>query len=396
MNPGDTTDTSSDPDRSLQYRKVNSPAFDSDVMMRQPGIALLLNGCLLALALSGATGHCFAASETNTSSMSPVEERQRFGDETLTDTAGWSDLLNTVVGRVPARSGVAVDKIRKIRVKSPGSIPAGSVEASGLVWDTFTHSYWLVSDESGALFEMSAEGELLQALEIDGLEMDDAESISIDQQRLFIAGSVSVNKSGVLKESRRKLFQCARAGRGWRLERELDLHRLLVDLSQTKSVDMQTRSYLTAALRQQAIDIEAHQVRGDSLYLGFKAPLNSLGQVVVLKVDGLEALFSGGPLQASIWRSFKLHFNGGAGTMALSDMFFLDDRIYLTGVNRGRTNPASGLWQMEYARNRITSIRLFAEYKAEGVAIGPVIGELTIVFDGGGKTESRYVRIPFN
>lgn len=310
----------------------------------------------------------------------------------LNDISGLSDLVNIFFKAVYAESAFrkdgAIHKIKTKRLKSE------SIEASGLVWDAVAQTYWLISDESRSLFEFGHNGELLQKMEIRGLELDDAESISMDKDSLYIAASVSSNKSGKMKNKRKKLVKLKRDGERWVYDRELDLHAVLVNLADSESNDGETRRFLAKALHDNSIDIEAHQVIDDRLYLGFKSPSNSAGESVILKIGALDSLFAKRPIHAEIWKKLQLFDANSRRTMAISDMLIYSNRVYLTGVDTDAGKSNSGLWKLDYNRTQADQIASFVGYKAEGIAINRSTKEVTIVFDGGSKADSYYTHKP--
>ena len=304
-----------------------------------------------------------------------------------------SDLPNILFQPVHAGNSIDQTGIHKIDSMSVSSLPGNSPEASGLVWDPIAQTYWMVSDESSSLFELNSKGEIIQEIEISGLKIDDAESISIDNNSLYIAASVSFSKSGEIKNKRKKLVQLKREKKHWVYHRELNLYDILKFLAQSQKIDVETRAYLVGALKDASIDIEAHQVIDDVLYLGFKTPLNGIGQSVILKVDGLDSLFAGTPGHAEIWKSFLLVAENNKSIMTISDMLFLKNKIYLTGVDTFNGNSNSGLWEIDDNANQAVHLHSFAGYKAEGIAINKITGEAIIVFDGGRKTGSYFTHI---
>ncbi|MCP5448260.1 MAG: SdiA-regulated domain-containing protein [Chromatiaceae bacterium] len=301
-------------------------------------------------------------------------------------------LNNPIIESVQARNGSDGVRIHKIIATGLQAAAADSIEASGVVWDPVTNVYWMISDEDSYLYQLNAQGEIVQRLEINGLRIDDAESISIDGDCLYISASLSFNKAGVLKNRRRKLVRLQREKKGWVYQQEVDLYKALQTLTHSDSLDARTKSFITMATQEASIDIEAHQVRDNVLYLGFKSPLNSGSESVILRIDDLASLFSGLPVRAEIWRSFQLDDGDGSNTMTISDMIFFGDKIYLTGVDTYATNSSSGLWELSGDRQRAALMLSFPGYKAEGIAINRQTREAKIVFDGGGKGGSHFAQ----
>ena len=310
--------------------------------------------------------------------------------ETVTETIKLNDLIKPIIEAVHAGNSTDRSGIYKITSKGLNSIPVDSIEASGLVWDSAAKTYWMVSDEKYPLFEFDSKGQVVRQIDVDGLKIDDVESISIDKDSLYIAASVSVSKSGAMKNKRKKLVQLEREDKRWVYHRELNLYEVIRFLSKSKGTDEETRRYLRRGLQEATINIEAIQVRDNTLYLGFKTPLNSAGQSIILKIDDLESLFSGAPAHAKIWKSFRLIDESSRHVMTLSDMLFQGNKIYLTGVDTFNGNSSGGLWELDVNSDQVSYLQSFVGYRAEGIAVNSITKEAILVFDGGRNSDSYY------
>ena len=270
------------------------------------------------------------------------------------------------------------------------------IEASGIVWDKRKGTYLLVTDEtmkSGpTIYEMDNQGRLLGALPIKVAEnIDDIESISTDGQYFYIASSLSHTKKGNLSPKRRRLVRLQRVEKNLEVYGEIDLYEILRTISEYKTVDSATRDYLAQAIKNDSINIEAHAVINNTLYLGFKSPFDGRNNTIILKIIGVEALFADGNIvSATIWQKLKLTDPESGNAARLTDMVILNEQLFLLGVLKHRRHSRSCLWRYNINSKRLTQLATFPGLQAEGLSINKNLEEAMVVFDGDGQDPSRY------
>jgi hypothetical protein len=144
-------------------------------------------------------------------------------------------------------------------------------------------------------------------------------------------------------------------------------------------------------LRNKSIQLEAHNVYQNDLYVGFKTPLNSRDETVILKLEDVDSLFAGEPARGTIWRTVSL-LNPETGSPALlSDMLFHKGQLLFLGVSKGQGSVSSHLWSYAPDTSSLRTLKTFQRLRAEGVSTTAKDGEIIVVFDGGGKNASRFL-----
>ena len=279
-------------------------------------------------------------------------------------------------------------------------VDSARIEASGITWDKDNNTYLLVSDETTApgpvLYEMNRRGQLLSTLPIAGTgKFDDLESISTDGKYFYVASSLSYSKKGRLESKRRKFVRLLRVGKNLEAEGEIDLYNILRELSRKPTIDQATRAYLSRGIGHKSLDIEAHAVVDNVLYLGFKNPLDQEGRAVILKIIGVNALFEDDTIgDAEIWQTLTLLDPNSGRPALLSDMVIQDGQLFLLGVVTYRGRPSSFLWNYSLETKKLRRLSAFPDLKAEGLSIIRELDETMVVFDGGGDEPSRYTILP--
>ena len=287
---------------------------------------------------------------------------------------------------------IAVQPPRFIDVRIDGLEPA-QLEASGISWNPATSSYLLVSDEQPALFELSAVGDIVKRHELKPFAaVDDLESVSQDGGYVYLAASLSLNSKNKLKRKRRQLMRLRLVETGIESADTLDLYRLLQDLRDSAQTDAGLGVFLNAALDHGRLDIEAHAVVDNRLFLGFKAPLDADGNTVILKLENVAGLFAGEPARAAIWQRLNLRHGFSSAVSRLSDFSFSGDVLYLLSVNQEDDRLSSYLWRFDLASRALSLVREFPGLRAEGLSVDAAGQDATIVFDGDGKLPSQFVR----
>jgi len=266
------------------------------------------------------------------------------------------------------------------------------IEASGIISALSDDGYFIVSDESEndkpELFRINSQGELVARLGIEtDKAVDDLESISREGDHVYVLSSLDGSK-----KKRRHLLRLQTDGDKAVSDGQVNMYELLEGLSKSAE-DMPTRQFLKTALRNRSIQLEAHNVYQNDLYLGFKTPLNSRDETVILKLENVDSLFAGEPAKGTIWRSVSL-LNPATGSPALlSDMLFHQGKLLLLGVSKEQGSISSHLWSYAPDTSSLRTLKTFDRLRAEGVSTTAKDGEIIVVFDGGGKNVSRF--LPF-
>ena len=279
---------------------------------------------------------------------------------------------------------------RSIDIYIEGINPV-QLEASGIIWNPSSQSYLMVSDEQSSIFELSPIGDIVSRIELDHFgKIDDLESISHDGKYFYIAASLSHNRSNKLKSTRRKLMRLRVDNQKVTTAESIDLYRLLEDLQKSPQSDTELRNFLEQAITDRSLDIEAHAVIDNVLYLGFKSPLDVNGNSVIVKIEDVARLFAGNSTQAKIWLRLNLKHAISSASSRLSDISFNGGALYLLSVSQQEEQNTSYLWKFDFASQLLTVLREFPGLRAEGLSIAPNASGLIIVFDGDGKLPSQF------
>jgi len=287
----------------------------------------------------------------------------------------------------PATSAAAAIEVR-IDVSE-----SRQIEASGLVWYPPAEIFLLVSDEHSAIFEFRPDGVLRAQLDLDeDGGVDDLESISMDDGYLYLAASMSKPRKGERQPERSRFLRIKLQRGAIESSESIDLAGLLAELANNPQTEARTRAFLNTAFKSGDIDLESHAVRDNRLYLGFKAPLDVDSGSVILQLDDVNGLFAGRPPTTSIWLSVKLGKATNDKRRRLSDFVLADDGIYLLSVAAAGKQSISFLSHYNPDSGALTDIAEYPGLKAEGISLDPGAKTATIVFDGGGKAPSRWIR----
>ena len=277
------------------------------------------------------------------------------------------------------------------------------IEASGIIrdlnsqlkGDTKNNFYYIVSDESfkgkPELFKMNGQGELISRLPIDSSKkVDDLESISQENNSIYVMASLDGTKKG-----RRHLLQLQIDKDKTLLLGQVNIYKLLKKLARNVD-DIETQKFLHKALSEKSIDLEAHSVHSNDLYLGFKSPHGDLGETIILKLDNIQQVMNGETVKGGIWKKITLLDPQTGAPSSLSDMMFMDEQLLLLSVNKNISMDDSHLWSYLTSTSKLTPIKSFHGLSAEGVTATNAKNELMVVFDGNGKTQSRFLPISIN
>ena len=264
------------------------------------------------------------------------------------------------------------------------------IEASGIIPAVNPGHYYIVSDESERdkpeLLEINSQGELVKRLAVKSAKpVDDLESISREGDDIYIMASLDGNK-----KKRRHLLHLQVEDDEVITRGTINLYKLLKILS-TRSEDSATRKFLRKALQEKSINLEAHSVYQNNLYLGFKTPLSELGETVIIKLEDVSMLFKGELVSGSIWKKITLLDPRSGSPSLLSDMLFRNGELMLLSVNSKVSTNTSHLWSYQLASSALKSISSFSGLSAEGISRTNANDELMMVFDGDGKTSSRFL-----
>ncbi len=317
---------------------------------------------------------------------------------------------------VKVNNAVGDSAVQVLASQNP-SIRAETIESSGLWWNAKAGHYLMVSDESygqgAAIFVVGADMRVQQQLKMaQATSIDDLESISSDGDDVYVLSSLSANKQREQKNKRKKLMLLRYQGQQVSVQEEIDLYAVLQRLAQAQPPTALT-TFLTSALQEGTLNIEAHFVRDGKLYLGFKSPLSAQQSTVIVEIDSVAALFVGpsagrsagqslgdsaGPAaapttSAKIWADIASLDPVSGQSAKLSDMVWVDGSLFMLSVVSGPTK-SSQLWRWAPSEPKPTLLKRFNGLAAEGLAHRPDNATLTVVFDEGKGAASKFQTLP--
>ena len=273
---------------------------------------------------------------------------------------------------------------------------SADIEPSGIISEASHGNYLVISDEmldeQAQLLRMNRAGQILSAKRVLGKQaIDDIESISRAGDAIYIAASLSFNKHGERKEKRCQFMQLREEAAGYVPTAGINLCAVVEQLA--KTANDKTRLFLSTASTNKTIDVEAHAIRDNKLYLGFKAPLDAKGNSVILVIEDLAGLLKGAKPKGNIWRRISLKDVAGDAAAHLSDMVFQQDELLLLGISSAQDKPVSHLWRMDAEGKRLTRLKTVPGLRAEGISDLPIDEQHMFVFDAGGEKQPKYLAV---
>ncbi len=297
------------------------------------------------------------------------------------------------------KNGFSDGKQKESTLKSANSaIQAKNIEASGIVWNPDNSHYLIVSDEifkkQSNVFVMDEEGLISANLQLqDNETIDDVESISLDNSYIYILSSLSHNEQGNLKASRKKFIRFKYLNQQIVEQQDIDLYEILKTVKDTNA-DQTLVDFLNKGFKNNSLDIESHFVRNNTLFLGFKSPSAGNGSSMIIKINDVEALFSGILPQLEIVKIIRLFDPETDKSMQLSDIMEVNGQLFMLSVSRSGAQK-SILWHFQPTENTLEVIQEFSGLQAEGLTYNPEFSLITVVFDEG-KSTSKYMFVPIH
>jgi len=300
---------------------------------------------------------------------------------------------------LPQRTGLATEHGNPVpfdQAMVPLVFGAVNIEASGIVWDEQTDSYLVVTDEAindeTLVFRIDKNGQVLHALSIaDKSDVDDLESISLEGGYAYLLTSLSPKRNKKFKRRRKQFVRLQYTGGEFLSNETVNLYKVLKKISKDENIDRATQQFLAKCVDKQGLEIEAHAVKEEMLYLGFKQPDKNNGGSTILQVSDINQVFSGEYHDAKIWRKFNLTEPDSGETTLLTDMAFSADQLYLLSASRNASNRASHLWRYNLSTEKLMHLTSFPDLLAEGISITD--DQASIVFDGGGINPSYFFKL---
>lgn len=285
-------------------------------------------------------------------------------------------------------------------VSIPEGLSAVTVKPrmSGLVWSRALDRYLVVTDDTGRselktrgkpmLLAMDAKGVLDPSpIPVSGIErLEDAEAICPGpDDTFFVVTSHSPGSDGQPKKERRQLLHVKLQGRGLKVIGRVDL---------TNVKGRRSFREIAGFGRKERFEIEALSFHEGMLYIGFRSPLTSAGEAVILRLANPAKSARTGHVSAKgLTRHARLKLclehDWKKVCQGLSDMVFLADGSLVMLANVPQGSPPDGGGVLWWARKPVGKsapilLRHFPALRPEGLALGGDKAEkLVVVFDTG-------------
>ncbi len=260
------------------------------------------------------------------------------------------------------------------------------LEASGATYLPDLHKYLVVSDDTDKantpyLLLVSEDGEVEERpWQIPDLaQANDMESISQDQNYIYVMTSLGSEQGGVLEPAKNIFVRTRRSS---------------LDLSGSETIPFGSilRRLIKAVPSLQAgiseLEVQAHTIRDGALYLGLKNPLAN-GNFAVLRIASVEHLFANRPTPVELWKEFPLEV-GDNSEHRLSDMTFVGETLYFTSSCRGA--PCGALWSLGEKEPKVSLLQKFKSDAPEGLAYNAQKNIFFVTFDVG-KLGSKFTTL---
>lgn len=258
-------------------------------------------------------------------------------------------------------------------------------EISGLAYVPGLSQFVAISDDypkdHPVLLLMSAQGEIQEhTLEIQGLKkMEDIESVSYHRDSLYLLSSLSPTKKGKTKSHRQMFVRAERRGMEFQLKQEMNLQEaLLKAFQQSPEKDLNN-----LAQNPEDIEVEGHAFKGADLYLALKNPLGPQHEILILKITEFRQMLDTEtlhPENLTIARRLPLSLPDKGIEVAVTDMIFIDDQIYLASNFRGK--DGSAIWRIDERTGAVNLVQEYPQKHLEALAVLPSRCEILGVFEG--------------
>ncbi len=224
----------------------------------------------------------------------------------------------------------------------------GHIEASGVI--KVDNSFWIISDDTKdkipEIFIADSLGKISSKKIIKSLQkINDMEGITKDEnENIYISTSLSVNKSGEIKEERKILIKVSK---NFELKNKINLF----DKLKTSNID-----FLKTAIKEKTLDIEGLAYKNNAIYLGLKAPLKN-NDAVIVKIENIFEKNT----KFEIYKTIKT--DGG-----IISMEFFEDDLFIVSKSKDKKKK-SILWKLDTKTDKLIHLKDLGQKRVEGLAL---------------------------
>lgn len=258
-------------------------------------------------------------------------------------------------------------------------------EISGMVYIPGLSQFVVLSDDypkqHPLLLLMSEQGRIQdRTLEIEGLDkMEDIESVSYQNDSLYLMSSLSPTKEGNTKPRRQMFVRAERRGMEFQLKQEMNLQEALVRVF----AQSQDKELAELAKNPTDLEVEGHAIRDKDLYLAMKNPLGPNREILILKIKDFQQMLNTKslvPESLTIARRLPLSMPDKGIEVAVTDMIFVDDQLYLASNYRGK--DGSAIWRIDESTGAVSLVQEYQQKHLETLAVLPSRCEILGIFEG--------------
>lgn len=274
----------------------------------------------------------------------------------------------------PERLEVPAQISRHFQPEISGMVYVPELKQFVLISDDYPedHPFLLLMNEAGVIQEHS--------LPISGLQkMEDIESISLQEDSLFLLSSLTNTKKGKVRKERQMFVELRRQGMEFHFSAQVDLREALLKAASESSDELLRELFLDPS----EFEVEGHFLREGNLYLALKNPLGPAREIFILKVQNFRSIFSTGRILAkdlSLDRRISLSLSDKDIEVAVTDMLSVGGSIYLSSNYRGK--DGSAIWKLDESTGAVSLLQEFKRKHLEALALLPSRCQIIGVFEG--------------
>lgn len=310
--------------------------------------------------------------------------------------ANWG-ILQAMAGKLELNPNIPEYQVHDI-TRPAMLVDEFKFEPSGLIYLSDLKKYLVISDDDQHLMMMDSEGRISDQLFpiLAAEEIGDLESISTDARFIYLLSSQSAKKNGSHEKKRELFLKVSREGFDFKLKESIYLRPLLLK-AMTDSKDEELRGLAKKIFdRSDDLEIEAHAVQNDRLYLALKRPTSG-NEIIFLQIKGFSRLFSEKkllPEDLSLWMKLRIPAAMVKIEHNISDMSIHESKLYFSTTCKA--HDCSALWKYDLQSKNTEPVLLksISNGRLEGIFYTADTNTLMGVFDQHGKN-AQFLKVSF-
>jgi hypothetical protein len=174
-------------------------------------------------------------------------------------------------------------------------------------------------------------------------------------------------------------IRAERRGMEFTLKQEMNLQEALIKVF-AQSQDQELKALVANPAD---LEVEGHALREKDLYLAMKNPLGPNREILILKIKDFAQMLdtkSLAPENLSVARRLPLSVPEKGIEVAVTDMVFIDDQMYLASNFRGK--EGSAIWRVDERTGAVNLVQEYQQKHLETLAFLPSRCEILGIFEG--------------